>query len=42
MAEFTKSEFNKKFPNLAKELGGKDKIPIQSTRTNAKEAEKKL
>ncbi len=42
MAEFTRKEFNKKFPNMAEELEGKEKIPIQSTRTNAKEAEKKL
>ena len=40
MAEFEKQDFRKKFPNLAKELEGRDKISIGGSRTSPKEAEK--
>lgn len=40
MTEFDKKEFRKKFPNLAKELEGEEKISIGGTRTSLKEAEK--
>jgi hypothetical protein len=42
MAEFDKKEFQKKFPNLSKELEGGEKVPVGGTRTDPKEAEKKL
>jgi hypothetical protein len=42
MKEFDKQEFKKKFPNLAEELEGGEKISIGGTRTSLKEAEKKL
>lgn len=41
MAEFEKQEFSKKFPNLAKELEGEEKVSVGGTRTSLKEAEKK-
>jgi len=40
MAEFDKKEFRKKFPKLAEELEGTEKIPISGIRTSLKEAEK--
>ena len=37
-----RTEFRKKFPNLAKELEGGEKITIEGTRSNLREAEKAL
>ena len=40
MLEFSWEEFRKKFPHLAKELGGKGTLRIDAVRTSLKEAEK--
>ena len=40
MGEYTRKEFKKKYPGLAKEMGGTGTVRIQSVRSDAKEAEK--
>jgi hypothetical protein len=40
MSEHTRKQFRKKYPNLAKELGGSGTVKIQAVRTSVKEAEK--
>ena len=42
MVESDKKSFKKMFPNLAKELGGENTIPIDSVRTNPDDAEKSI
>jgi len=42
LVESDKKPFKKMFPNLAKELGGENTIPIDSVRTNADDAEKSM
>jgi hypothetical protein len=40
MGEYAKEEFRRKFPHLARELGGAGTIRIAAVRTSIKEAEK--
>ena len=40
MGEYTRKQFKKKFPDLAKEMGGNGTVKIQSVRSDAEEAEK--
>ena len=40
MGKYTRKEFKKKFPSLAKEMGGSGTVKIQSVRSDEKEAEK--
>lgn len=40
MVEFNREEFRKRFPHLAKELGGKGTLRIDAVRTSLKEAER--
>jgi hypothetical protein len=40
MGEYTKDEFHKKFPKIAKEMGGHGTVRIGGVRTSPKEAEK--
>lgn len=40
MGEYTRDEFRRKFPNIAKEMGGAGTIQISAVRTSVKEAEK--
>lgn len=40
MSEYTQDEFRKKFPKIAREMGGAGTVRISSVRTSAKEAEK--
>ena len=40
MGKYTRKEFKKKFPGLAKEMGGPGTVKIKSARSDAKEAEK--
>ncbi len=40
MVEYEKDEFRRKFPSLAKEMGGAGTIRIDAVRTSVKEAEK--
>ncbi len=42
MVESDKKSFKKTFPNLAKELGGENTIPIDSVRINPDDAEKSI
>lgn len=42
LVESDKKSFKKTFPNLAKELGGENTIPIDSVRTNPDDAEKSV
>lgn len=40
MGKYTRDEFRKKFPNLARELGSTGTLRIGAVRTSVKEAEK--
>lgn len=40
MSEYTREEFRRKFPNIAKEMGGAGTIQINAVRTSIREAEK--
>jgi hypothetical protein len=40
MSEYTLEEFRRKFPHLARELGGAGTLQIDAVRTSLKEAEK--
>ncbi|MEE8401491.1 MAG: DUF2095 family protein, partial [Candidatus Hydrothermarchaeaceae archaeon] len=40
METIDRTEFNKRYPNLSRELKGEKRVSIQGVRSNSKEAEK--